>query len=128
LSTIAYGLLFLALRSPIGAGAANGLALALTAVGNAAANRRLTFGLRGRRELLRQHALGALVYLLTLALTSGALVVLHGIDARPARAIELAVLIAASAAATLTRFVALRSWVFARRGRARRIASARGPA
>jgi hypothetical protein len=97
LSTIAYGLLFLALRSPIGAGAANGLALALTAVGKH--GRRLTFVLRGRRELLRQHALGALVYLLTLALTSGALVVLHGIDARPARAVELAVLIAASAAA-----------------------------
>src|SRR5690349_1921310 len=53
-STLAYALLFLALRGLLGAGGANALALALTAVGNTAANRRLTFGLRGRTELLRQ--------------------------------------------------------------------------
>ena len=125
LSTIAYGLLFLALRSPLGAGAANGLALAVTAVANTAANRRLTFRLRGRTGLLRQHALGAVVYLLTLSLTSSALVILHGIDASPPRALELAVLVAASTAATITRFVALRSWVFAHRSRG---APARAPA
>src|SRR5215211_5740039 len=39
-STIAYALLFLALRGPFGAGVANAVALALTAVGNTAANRR----------------------------------------------------------------------------------------
>jgi putative flippase GtrA len=66
---------------------------------------------------VRQHALGALVYLLTLGLTSAALAVLQGLDARPPRALELAVLVGASAAATITRFVALRSWVFARRRR-----------
>ena len=117
LSTIAYALLFLLIRSPLGAGAANALALAVTAVGNTAANRRLTFALRGRAGLVRQHALGALVYLLTLGLTSAALAVLQGLDARPPRALELAVLVGASAAATITRFVALRSWVFARRRR-----------
>ena len=117
LSTIAYALLFLLMRSPLGAGAANALALAVTAVGNTAANRRLTFALRGRAGLVRQHALGALVYLLTLGLTSAALAVLQGLDARPPRALELAVLVGASAAATITRFVALRSWVFARRRR-----------
>jgi hypothetical protein len=36
------------------------------------------------------------------------------VDASPARAIELGVLVSASTAATVTRFVALRSWVFAR--------------
>ena len=36
------------------------------------------------------------VFVLTLALTSGALLVLHGLDPDPARAVELAVLIAAS--------------------------------
>ena len=46
---------------------ANALALAITAVGNTAANRRLTFGMRGRAGLVRQHALGAVVYVLTLA-------------------------------------------------------------
>jgi len=48
------------------------------------------------------------------ALTSGALAVLHGLDRTPARGVELAVLVAASAAATVTRYVALRTWVFAR--------------
>jgi hypothetical protein len=60
----------------------------------------------------------------TLGLTSGALEALHGLSATPSRALELAVLVAASAGATITRYVALRSWVFARkrhRGRASRI-------
>ena len=42
---------------------------------------------------------------------------LHGLDATPARWVELAVLIAASLVATVTRYVALRTWVFARRHR-----------
>jgi glycosyltransferase involved in cell wall biosynthesis len=114
LSTLTYALLFLALRGWLGAGGANAVGLALTAVGNTAANRWLTFGVRGRAGLLRQHAAGALVFLLTLALTSGALVVLHGLVTAPPRALELAVLVAASTAATVTRYLALRSWVFAR--------------
>ncbi len=116
-STLAYALLFVALRGPLGAGAANATALALTAIANTQANRHFTFGLRGREALLRQHAMGAVVYVLTLALTSGALLVLHALDARPSRPVELAVLIGASICATVTRFVALRSWVFARRAR-----------
>jgi putative flippase GtrA len=115
-STIAYALLFLLLRGPLGAVGANALALALTAVANTHANRRLTFGIRGRRELVRQHAAGALVYVLTLGLTTGALAVLHGLDASPARAVELIVLVTASVCATVTRYMALRSWVFAGRG------------
>ena len=111
-STLAYALLFLLLHGFAGAGVANALALAVTAVGNTAANRRFTFGVRGRGGLARQHALGALVFFLTLGLTSGALAVLHGLSAHPSRELELAVLIAASAAATVTRYVALRSWVF----------------
>ena len=117
LDTLAYALLFLVLRSPLGAAGANALALALTAVGNTAANRRLTFGVRGRAGLLRQHAMGAIVFVLTLGLTSGALAVLHGLDATPARPVELGVLIAASTAATVTRYVALKTWVFARPAR-----------
>jgi putative flippase GtrA len=114
MSTLAYALLFVLLRTPLGAVAANALALALTAVANTAANRRFTFRIRGHAGLLRHHVSGALVYLLTLGLTSGALGVLHGLDAAPSRPLELSVLIAAGAAATVTRYVALRSWVFAR--------------
>jgi putative flippase GtrA len=112
-STLAYAGLFLALRGALGAAGANALALALTAVGNTAVNRRLTFRVRGRSGLLRQHALGAGVFLLTLGLTSGALDVLHAVSARPSRGLELAVLVAASTAATVTRYVALRTLVFA---------------
>jgi len=117
-STVAYALLYLLLRSSLGAGGANAAALAITAVANTQANRLLTFGISGRERLLRQHAMGAVVYVLTLGLTSGALAVLHGLDAGPARGLELAVLIAASVCATVTRYVALRTWVFARRRRA----------
>ena len=118
-STVAYALLFLLLTGPLGAIGANALALALTAVGNTAANRRLTFGVRGRHHLVRHHARGAVVFVLTLALTNGALAVLHGVDPSPARAVELAVLVGASLVATVSRYVALKTWVFARHGRRR---------
>jgi glycosyltransferase involved in cell wall biosynthesis len=119
-STVAYALLFLLLTGPIGAVAANAVALAITAVGNTAANRRLTFGVRGRAHLVRHHLRGAVVFVLTLALTNGALAVLHDVDGAPPRWVELAVLVAAGLVATVTRYVALKTWVFARRGRRRR--------
>jgi putative flippase GtrA len=112
-STIAYALLFLALRGALGAGVANALALAITAVANTAANRRLTFGVMGRANLVRQHAMGVAVYGLTLGLTAGALGVLHGVAPHAGRHVELAVLVAAGFAATVTRYVALKAWVFA---------------
>jgi putative flippase GtrA len=118
-STLAYALLFLLLRGPVGPGGANALALLLTAIGNTAANRRLTFGVRGRADLVRHHVRGAVVFFLTLALTNGALAVLHGLDSAPSRAVELAVLVAAGLVATVTRYVALRTWVFTRRRRRR---------
>jgi putative flippase GtrA len=116
-STAAYALLFLLLTGLLGSVGANAAALAITAVGNTAANRRLTFGVRGREHLVRHHACGAVVFVLTLALTNGALAVLHGLDASPARAVELAVLVTSSLVATVTRYVALKTWVFARRRR-----------
>ena len=56
------------------------------------------------------------MFVLTLALTNGALAVLHGLDAAPHHGLELAVLVAASLTATITRYVALKTWVFARGG------------
>ena len=116
-STVAHALLFLMLRGLLGAVGANALALALTAIGNTAANRRFTFRVRGRAGLLRHHLRGGLVFALTLALTNCALLVLHGVDPTPARAVELAVLVAANLAATVTRYVAMRTWVFTQRRR-----------
>jgi glycosyltransferase involved in cell wall biosynthesis len=117
LSTIAYALLFLALRGGLGAAVANIAALAVTAVANTAANRRFTFRVRGRDDLARHHLRGAAVFVLTVGLTTGALTVLHGLSASPARWLELAVLVAAGLVATVSRYVALRTWVFARRRR-----------
>src|SRR5262245_21456222 len=111
-STVAYILLYLLLRGAMGAQAANLLALLITAVGNTAANRRITFGVRGRESALRHQVEGLGVFLLGLALTSGSLAALHAASAAPPRAAEVAVLVVANAAATLLRFVLLRSWVF----------------
>jgi putative flippase GtrA len=114
LSTLAYALLYVVLRGSLGAAGANALALALTAVANTQANRRFTFRVRGRPGLVRQHLGGAFVYVLALALTDGALAVLQGVDPHPGRLLEVAVLVAASTVATVTRYVALRTVVFAR--------------
>ncbi|MFL5911414.1 MAG: GtrA family protein [Gaiellaceae bacterium] len=112
-STLAYALLYLALREVLIADVANAIALAVTAVGNTAANRRLTFGVRGRSGLVRHHLLGGIVFLLALALTSGALATLQALEPRPSHLLEAVVLVVASAAATMSRYVALRWWVFA---------------
>jgi putative flippase GtrA len=111
-STLAYLGLFWLLRSVTGAVAANALALLVTAVANTAANRRFTFGVSGRQRRLRQHAEGLVVFGLGLAMTTGALGLLARAGPDPGRGAELAVLVAANAAATLVRFVLLRSWVF----------------
>lgn len=110
-STIAYLLLFLALRGPFGAQGANLAALAVTQVGNTAANRRLTFGIRGRGAA-RNQVEGAMVFGMGLALTAGSLALLHALVPEPARLLELTVLVAANLAATVARFVAFRAWVF----------------
>jgi glycosyltransferase involved in cell wall biosynthesis len=112
LSTLAYALLYVALREPVGPGVANALALALTAVANTQANRRFTFGVRGRDRLVRQQVAGALVYLVTLAVTSAALFMLHALTAHPPRILEVLVLATASATGTVTRYLGLRFWVF----------------
>jgi len=116
-STVAYALLFLALAGAVGSAAASAVALALTAIGNTAANRRLTFGIRGRDGLARHQIAGFTVFVLALGLTNGALSVLHNVDRHAPRLLEAAVLVLATLAATVTRYVALSSWVFRRRGR-----------
>jgi len=117
-STVAYVLLYLLLRTAMPAQAANALSLLATAVANTAANRRLTFGIRGRSHAARDQARGLIAFGIGLALTSGALAALHAISAHPGRLTEVTVLIAANLVATVVRFALYRSWVFrSRRGR-----------
>jgi putative flippase GtrA len=113
-STAAYGVLYLLLRGWTGALSANALALLLTAIGNTAANRRLTFGVRGARHALRHQAQGLVVLGIGLAVTSSAL---WGVQAAGSRnhGVEVAVLTAANLAVTVMRFVAMRAWMFVRR-------------
>jgi glycosyltransferase involved in cell wall biosynthesis len=125
-STLAYAVLYLLLRGVLSAGLANAAALSITAVGNTAANRRLTFGVRGRASLVRHHVLGAIVFFITLGLTSGALAVLHALSPHPGRLLEAAVLVVASACATVTRYVGLSSWVFPQAASARSAAQVTG--
>ncbi|HYZ36354.1 MAG TPA: GtrA family protein, partial [Pseudonocardiaceae bacterium] len=112
LSTMAYLILFLLLRAPLGAQGANALTLLLTAVANTALNRRFTFGVVGREQITRHQFQGLIVFGIALALTSGTLAAAHSIQHHPHPAVEVAILIAANAAATLLRFVLLRRWVF----------------
>ena len=123
-STLAYVLLYLGLRTVLSAQPANAVSLLATAVLNTAANRRFTFGIRGRPDLARHQAQGLLAFGAGLALTSAALAALHAAVPRPARAAEVTVLIGANLAATVIRFVIYRRWVF----RARRATPGARPA
>ena len=111
-STLAYLLCYLVLRQALPEYAANTAALAVTAIANTAANRRYTFGVRGAANALRHQVEGGAAFLAGLALTNGALALLSALAPRSGRAVELAVLITANAAATLVRFLLLRAWVF----------------
>ncbi len=113
-STIAYLVLFLLLRTFTGAQAANLVALLVTAIGNTALNRRLTFGIRGRGGAGLHQFQGLVVFGLGLGLTSGALALLHTMTA-PGLPLEITALVLANLAATVLRFLLLRGWVFRRR-------------
>src|SRR4051812_8611831 len=62
LSTVAYAVLYLLLRGVMTPFLANATALVLTAVANTAANRRITFGVRGRHRALRHQAQGLVIF------------------------------------------------------------------
>jgi putative flippase GtrA len=109
-STAVYLLLFLWLSGGMGSQGANLLALLVTTIGNTAANRRLTFGVRGQGAVRHQFE-GLIVFALGLGLTSGSLALLNAVTV-PGRGLELFALVVANLAATLLRFLLLRGWVF----------------
>jgi glycosyltransferase involved in cell wall biosynthesis len=115
LSTAAYVLLYGALRNGMAPLPANALALLVTAVANTAANRRLTFGRRGRAGAAAHHLGGIAVFAAGLAITSAALASLGALDAHPGRVVELTAVLAASVVATIARYMLLRRWVFGAR-------------
>jgi putative flippase GtrA len=112
ISTVAHLVLFALLRLATGAIVANVVALLVTSVLNTAANRRLTFGVRGRDGAGRHQLQGLLIFGLGLGLTTGALALLGYVVPDASRGLELAVIVLANAVATALRFVLFRSWVF----------------
>ncbi len=114
LSTVAWLLLWLALRPALGAFAANALALIICSVPNTAANWRLTFA--GRAPFHRRDRIvgGLALLAASLVATTFALAVAIGVGATSAAAEGVALLLANGVVA-FARFVLLRAWVF--RGR-----------
>jgi putative flippase GtrA len=95
---------------------ANLVALFVATVGNTALNRRWTFGIRGAGAL-RSQAQGLAVFAVTWLMTAGALALLHATVTSPSTAVATVVVGAATAASTVLRFVAMRSWIFRREPR-----------
>jgi putative flippase GtrA len=117
-STAAYAVLYLLLRTIVGATAANAGALVITAIGNTAANRRLTFGVHDRSSMLRDQAGGLAALGVALAITTVSVKVLGAVLPDAGRLVELSVLVVANAIATVARFVLLRAWISGDRDRA----------
>ncbi|HMM97291.1 GtrA family protein [Phycicoccus sp.] len=117
-STVAHLGGFVALRHVLGAAqVANAVALLLAAVANTWANRRWTFGIRGREGAARHQVQGLLVVGLTLGMTSGGLALL-GVAAPGAPTwVETGVVAVTTVAATAVKYLAMRWWVFAPGGR-----------
>ena len=110
-STVAYAVLFLAFRTFSDAVASNALAQIITAIGNTAANRRFTFGVRDRGSMVRDQVGGLVALAIALAITTAFanLLAVLAPDAGPP--VELLVLVAANGLATVARFILLRSWI-----------------
>jgi putative flippase GtrA len=113
--TAAYLLLYLLLRGVLPAQPANAFSLLVTAVANTSANRRFTFGIRGRAHAARHQALGLVAFGVGLVLSSGALGLLHAAFPDPSRSAEIAALVIANALATIVRFGLYYVWVFRHR-------------
>jgi putative flippase GtrA len=118
LSTVAYALLYLLFTAVTGGFVANFLALLITAIANTAANRRFTFGVRGRSGAAVHQFQGLIVFGIAWLITSGSLLELHLINPHASTVVDLVVLTFANLLATVLRFILLRVWVFRHQRRA----------
>jgi putative flippase GtrA len=111
-STVVHLSLFAVLALTLGsAQAANLIALLLATVVNTAMNRRWTFGVQGS-GVVRHQLQGLTLFAVTWLLTAGALAWLHAAVASPGTALATLTVAAATAASTVLRFVAMRTWMF----------------
>lgn len=110
LSTVLYSGIYLLLRQSTGALQANLVALLVTAIGNTAANRRFSFGVRGQDGRLRHQLQGLAVFAIGLGFTSLLLWLMP--PTHPT--LEVVVLTVANLLVTALRFVAMKLWIFVR--------------
>ena len=110
-STLLFAVLFRMLVGTVGSVVAAVSALAVCTVANTAANRRLTFALRGRAGRVRHYTAGLALAALPLALILATLVALAALGITSVTA-QVVALTAANLVASVGRFVGLRSWVF----------------
>jgi glycosyltransferase involved in cell wall biosynthesis len=111
-STAAYALLYLIFSALMTGLVANFLALLVTAIANTAANRRFTFGVRGRAGVVTHQFQGLIVFGIAWAITSGSLLELHALNPGANSRVDLIVLTFANLLATGLRFILFRVWVF----------------
>lgn len=113
-TTAGQAALFLVLHDPLGAQAANLVAIALTTVANTEFHRRVTFAGR-RSDATRRHLQDALTFAFYAGYGSAVLALLDGVVTRPSAWLQTGALLLASLVGGVARFAVLRWWVF--RGR-----------
>ena len=114
ISTLLYAVLFLFAVQVVSPTVANIAALLISTVINTALNRTHTFGVRTPHQRFVSQVKGLAAFALCLAFTSAGLSLASGFTGEWASIATLAVLTAANLAATVVRFVLMRTWVFAR--------------
>jgi len=110
-STIAFAALFVLLVGPLGILGADIVALGLCTLANTAANRRLTFAVRGRTGRARHQARGLAVALIPLTLNVLALGALAAAGVGGVAAFVVALTLV-NALGSFAKFTLLQSWVF----------------
>lgn len=107
-------LIFAALRPSLGTQWANAISLVLCSVLNTELNRRISFGVKGKKLWWRDQRRGLWVMLLALGITSGSLGLLNWVAPHASILAELVVILLGNIASAVTRFVLMRYWIFRR--------------
>lgn len=111
-NTVVFFVVYNLLRSALSPFQANAIAVTLGALLSFWANRRYTFGVRGREQSGRQLIEFGIVFGVTLLLSTAALKILLRMDPTPSRLAENVTLLVGSGVAVTARFLLLRHWVF----------------
>lgn len=111
ISTLGYLFLFVAWRPMLGALGANAVAMAIATLFNTAVHRELSHGSDGLVRRGRMILVVLSLYAISLALTTGALMI-AGVATSGSLIAELIAITVANAVAAIFRFSVLRAWVF----------------